>query len=171
MPVADEPSPAAPPSMLQNLQSVWRELPGLVSDRVDLLALELQRAGLALMQILALVVAAAILAVTAWLALWGCVVGLLMALQLHWSLALLLVLMVNVGAAWWAVARVRKLVPALRLPATRRHLLPGTSPQPREPKPESESELKRRPDPVQSAEQGHPLPNHASPVAGHAATS
>ncbi len=129
-------SAAPPASLLQSLQAVWRELPGLIGDRVDLLALEMQRAGMALMQIVALVVVAAILSVTAWLALWGVAVGLLMALGLHWSLALLAVLLVNVGAAWWAVARVRTLVPALRLPATRRHLMPGPSPQPsQEPEP------------------------------------
>lgn len=136
MPVATDPSDsdnrAVPqPSLLQTLQGLWRELPGLISDRVDLLTLELQRAGRALMQIVALVVVAAILAVTAWLALWSAVVGLLMALGLHWSLALLVVLVVNLGAAWWAVARMRSLVPDLRLPATRRHLVPSPSPQPK----------------------------------------
>lgn len=125
-------SAAPQPSLLQTLQGLWRELPGLVSDRVDLLALELQRAGRALMQIVALVVVAAILAVTAWLALWSAAVGLLMMLGLHWSLALLIVLAVNLGAAWWAVARVRSLVPDLRLPATRRHLTLSPSPQPKQ---------------------------------------
>ena len=125
-------TPAPRPSMLQTLLGLWRELPGLIGDRIDLLALEVQRAGRALVQIIALVIGATILAVTAWLALWSAVVGVLMVLGLHWSAALLIVLVLNLGAAWWAIARVRSLVPDLRLPATRRHMSLGKSPQPKE---------------------------------------
>jgi uncharacterized membrane protein YqjE len=121
---------AAQPSLLQSLQGLWRELPGLINDRVDLLALELERAGMALMQIVALVVVAAILAVTAWIALWGAVVALLISLKLHWGLAALLVLLVNLGSAWWAVSRIRSLVPMLQLSATRRHMTLGASREP-----------------------------------------
>lgn len=98
------------------------ELPGLVSDRIELLALELQRAGRVLAQIVALVVAAALLAVTAWLALWLGVMGALIGIGLHWAAASLIVLVINLGTCWWAVARVRALAPLLQLPATRRHL-------------------------------------------------
>ena len=118
---------------LESLQSIWRELPGLVSDRVDLLSLELQRAGRVLAQIVALLVAAAILGVTAWLALWaGIAVG-LVELGLHWSLSLLLVLALNAGVAWLAISRLRTLLPLLRLPATRRHLTPGRTTEPSAP--------------------------------------
>ena len=110
---------------IEALRSIWQELPGLVSDRVDLLALEVQRAGRALAQMVAMVVAAAILGVTAWLALWaGIAVG-LVELGLHWSLSLLLVLALNAVTAVLAVMRLRSLLPLLRLPATRRHLAPG----------------------------------------------
>ena len=98
------------------------ELPGLISDRIELLSLELQRAGKVLAQIVALIVAAAILAVTAWLALWGGVMVALIDAGLHWAAALLIVLVINLGACWWAVSRVRRLAPLLQLPATRRHL-------------------------------------------------
>ena len=118
------------PSMLQTLRGLWRDLPGLIGDRIDLLALEVQRAGRALIQIIALVVVGAILVLTAWFALWSAVVGLLMLWGLHWSVALLIVLALNLGAAWFAVARIRSLIPDLRLPATRRHLT--TSPKPKE---------------------------------------
>jgi hypothetical protein len=123
--------------LLQTLKGLWQELPGLVSDRVELLSLELHRAGLALAQIAALVVAAAILGVTAWLVLWGMVVALLVMAGLHWLAALGLALLANLLAAWWAVARVRKLLPALKLPATRRHLMisPSTKPPPVPPVP------------------------------------
>lgn len=124
--------PAAPsePSWLATLQGLLRELPGLVSDRVELLSLELQRAGGVLAQIVALIVAAAILGVTAWLALWGGVVAALIAFGLHWSAASLIVLLINLGACWAAVARMRSLAPLLRLPATRRHLMLASTPPP-----------------------------------------
>lgn len=118
---------------IEALRSIWHELPGLVSDRVDLLALEVQRAGRALAQMVAMVVAAAILGVTAWLALWaGIAVG-LVELGLHWSLSLLLVLALNAVTAVLAVMRLRSLLPLLRLPATRRHLAPGRTTEPTTP--------------------------------------
>jgi hypothetical protein len=140
--VVDPSRPAEPPappphtdSLLSALQALWRELPGLVSDRVELLSLELHRAGVALAQIVAMVVVAAILGVTAWLALWTGVVLALLAAGLHWAIALVVVLVVNVVSIWLAIARVKKLAPLLKLPATRRHLTitPSTEPKPVEP--------------------------------------
>jgi len=125
-----------PPSWLASLQGLVHELPGLISDRIELLSLELQRAGQVLAQIVALIVAAAILAVTAWLALWGGVTVALIEAGLHWAAASAIVLVINLGACGWAVARVRKLAPLLQLPATRRHLTlsqPSTASQPPSP--------------------------------------
>lgn len=122
----------APPAegLLDTLSAIWRDLPGLVSDRVELLSLELQRAARALVQIVVLVVAAAILGVTAWLLLWAGIVGALVAagLALHW--ALLAAVMLNLVAVALAAQRLKRLVPLLRLPATRRHLTlsPSTAP-------------------------------------------
>jgi hypothetical protein len=129
--------PPAHESPLAVLKDLWRELPGLFSDRVELLSLELHRAGLALVQIAALVVAAAILGVTAWLVLWGAVAALLTLAGLHWLLSLAIVLALNLVAAGLAVARVRRLLPSLKLPATRRHLTisPSTKPPPEAPFP------------------------------------
>jgi hypothetical protein len=113
---------AAPEGLIDLLQGLLADLPGLVSDRVELLALELQRASRSLAQIVALVVAAAILGVTAWLATWAGISAGLIALGLHWGWAMLLVVLANVIAAWAAIARVRALAPRLGLPATRRNL-------------------------------------------------
>lgn len=131
------PIPPAQESLLDTLKGIWQELPGLVSDRVEILSLELNRAGLALAQIAVLVVAAAILGVTAWLVLWGMAVGLLVMAGLHWLAALALALVANLLAALWAVSRARKLLPLLKLPATRRHLMvsPSTRPPPVPPVP------------------------------------
>ena len=114
-------------SLVEAVHSLLRELPGLVSDRVELFALELGRAGSALARIVAWVVAIAILGVTAWLALWAGVVLALIGLGLHWALALLPVLLINLAAVVLAVGQVRQLAIRLSLPATRRHLTMASS--------------------------------------------
>lgn len=132
---ADAASSPPPQGWLDTLQSLLQELPGLVSDRVELLSLELVRAGRALAQILMLVVAVAVLAVTGWLALWaGATVALLEA-GLHWAWALALVLALNLAAALLALRRIRRLVPLLQLPRTRRHLTLTPAAPPRQANP------------------------------------
>ena len=112
-------------SWVRSLQDVMAVLPGLVSDRLELLALELQRAGGSLVQIMALVVMTAVLGATAWLALCSGLGLALLAIGLSWPLALLGVLLVNLALAWAAVSRARRLLVNLGLPATRRHLVFG----------------------------------------------
>jgi hypothetical protein len=124
---------------LKTLEALLRDLPGLVTDRVELLALEVERAAQALAQIAVLVVVVAILGVTLWFALWGGIVAALLASGLGWAAALLLVFIANLAAAWLAVARVRGLLHRLGLPATRRHLLPSPSPQPDQVRPSQPS--------------------------------
>ena len=119
-----------PEGLFESLQSIIKELPALVSDRVDLLSLELQRAGKALTQIVVLIVAGTILGITAWLVLWSAIVVGLVSLGMPLAVTLFLVLAINIGAAVWALMRVRKLVPLLGLPATRRHLMVTPSPLP-----------------------------------------
>lgn len=125
------PAPSAEPASLQQqLLALWHELPGLVSDRVELLSLELQRAAHALAQIVALVVGMAILGVTAWLALWAALVGLLVRAGLPLAGALLVAIAVNGLVIVLAAQRVRRLLPRLKLPATRRHLMVSPDPTP-----------------------------------------
>jgi len=124
----------APPSAWQQLQQLLRELPHLLGDRVDLLALELERAGRALARIVVLIVAAAVLAVTAWLAAWVVVFMALLTVGLPPIAALAIVLLINAITAWLALARAQTLVGLLSLPATRRHL---TVARGREPPPDS----------------------------------
>ena len=109
----------------RTLQDLVVELPGLVSDRLELLALELHRAGRSMVQIMTLVLATAMLGTTAWLALCGGLGLTLVALGSSWPLALLAVLLVNLALAWAAVSRVRRLLANLGLPASRRHLVFG----------------------------------------------
>jgi Putative Actinobacterial Holin-X, holin superfamily III len=122
--------PAREEKLLDSLQGLWNDARGALSDRVELFSVELGSAVRAGGQILMLVVAAAVVGVTAWLAAWGVVIGVLIALGAPWWGALLIVLVVNLGAAVFALARARKLLPKLSLPATRRHLTlaPSTTP-------------------------------------------
>lgn len=126
----DEPPPspdAAPPDedslpLPQAVRALFADLPGIVSDRVHLLALELQRASMAFGRIVALALLAAILVATAWTALWCAIAGGLIALGIQWPWVALLVLFVNLAAAVWALMQVKALAPLLALPATLRRL-------------------------------------------------
>ena len=127
-PPLPEPAPPGAASLLRQLQDLLQDLPGLVGDRVELLLLELQRAARALVQIVALGVAVAILGVTAWLLLWTGAIRLLMLAGLSMDGALLVALAVNGLALGVALQRLRRLLPELSLPATRRNLLPPGDP-------------------------------------------
>lgn len=120
-----------PLGWLAELRALAAELPQLIGDRVDLFVLELQRASLALAQIVALIVVAAILGVTAWFALWAGVVVLLVQ-QAGWPVmgALGAAMVANLIAAWLAWQKIVGLAPLLRLPATRRHLHFNAGPRP-----------------------------------------
>ena len=156
------PEAAPQPSWLAALHDLARELPGLVSDRIELLSLELRRAGLALAQIVALVVAGTILGVTAWLALWGCLAGALVAAGLPWAGALLAVLLINLAACAALLMRARALLPLLGLPATRRHLTlppaaaPSPSPSAASPPPPSPAADRHEPRPELAARTAAP---------------
>ena len=130
-------APARDEKFVESLLGLWNDARGALSDRVELLSLELGSALRAGAQILMLVVAAAVVGVTAWLAAWGVIVGLLIALGVPWAVSLLIVLVVNVAAALWALSRARSMMPKLSLPATRRHLTlaPSTMPPPPAPGP------------------------------------
>jgi uncharacterized membrane protein YqjE len=118
-----DPRDPRPEPMLQAVQGLLAALPRLIGDRVELFSLEMQRAGQALAQIAGLAVGVAIVGVTAWFALWGILIGLLVR-GADWSIvsALLLVLAVNVAAAVWMGLRISRLARLIGLPATRRHL-------------------------------------------------
>jgi hypothetical protein len=125
--VDDAPTPPeAPPEEFESLPkaigALFADLPGLVSDRVHLLSLELQRATNALGQMVALGLLAAILFATAWTALWVGLAMAFLAVGLAWPWIVLLVLFVNISAAVWALLRVKALAPLLALPATLRRM-------------------------------------------------
>jgi len=125
--VDDAPTPphAAPDaveSLPQAVGALFADLPGLLTDRVHLLALELRRASSALGQMVALSLLAAILFATAWITLWVGLAEAFLAVGLAWPWIVLLVLFVNLSAAVWALMRVKALAPLLALPATLRRM-------------------------------------------------
>jgi len=127
---APPPPPADPDdgvSLPRAVTSLLADLPGLLTDRVHLLALELRRASGALGQIVALGLLAAVLFATAWLTLWAGLVAAFISLGLFWPWAVLIVLVVNLAAAAWAAMRVKALAPLLALPATLRRLTDSDS--------------------------------------------
>jgi Putative Actinobacterial Holin-X, holin superfamily III len=111
-----------------DIADLFGELPMLFSERMQLLSLELQRAGLALGEIVLLIVVAAILTVTAWLVLWGAAAVALFdaGVQLGWVLVILFV--PNFLAACLAAMRIRTLSVRLGLPATMRRLINAPPP-------------------------------------------
>lgn len=130
--VDDVPPPAPAPddeirSLPKAVSALFADLPGLLTDRVHLLALELRRASAALGQMVALVLLAAILLATSWVTLWTGIAAALVASGLAWPWIVLLVLLTNLGAAAWALLRVKALVPLLALPATLRRLTADSS--------------------------------------------
>ena len=123
----DAPPPEGPHddeivSLPKAVGALFADLPGLLSDRVHLLSLELRRASNALGQMVALGLLAAILFATAWITLWVGLAAAFLALGLAWPWIVLLVLFVNGAAGVWAVLRVKALAPLLALPATLRRL-------------------------------------------------
>lgn len=119
------PAAGQAPGLIAAARGLLAELPGLVSDRVHLLSLELKRASRALAQMLALVVAAAVLAVTAWFALWAALAAAAIQAGMPWGWVALIVLVLNVGAAALAVSLAVKQARLLTLPATVRRLTVG----------------------------------------------
>ena len=124
--IDDAPPPDGPPDEIVSLPkaigALFADLPGILTDRVRLLSLELQRASNALGQMVALGLLAAILVATAWLAFWVGLAAAFLALGIAWPWIVLLVLFINLSAAAWCVMRVKRLAPLLALPATLRRL-------------------------------------------------
>ena len=125
--VDDAPSPpeATPDeavSLPKAVGALLADLPGLLSDRVHLLSLELRRASNALGQMVALGLLAAILFATAWITLWVGLAAAFLAVGLAWPWIVLLVLFITLAAGLWALMRAKALAPLLALPATLRRL-------------------------------------------------
>jgi len=109
-------------ALAELLADLARDLPGLLGDRVYLLGLELRRAGRACAIMVVMMAIAALMALTAWVALWVLFAFAALALGMPWSAVILLILLLNSAGAGLAVWRARRLVEYLTLPATLRRL-------------------------------------------------
>jgi uncharacterized membrane protein YqjE len=134
--MADDASPPADAhpeeeamSLPKAAAALLHDLPGLLTDRIHLLSLELRRAAGALAQMVVLGLLAAILCATAWIALWVGITTALVEAGLRWPWACALVVILNLAAAAWAGLRVRALAPLLALPATLRRLSDSDAPE------------------------------------------
>ena len=109
-------------SLREAVYDLFESLRAALTTRLELVALEGRRAGIALAQMLLVGVIGAILGISAWLvAVWGITWG-LMALGLAPWLAILLVIAANLIGAWICVVAVKKLPQRLLSPATLKHL-------------------------------------------------
>jgi hypothetical protein len=114
---------AAPkPTLVQSVRLALLDAGSTLVERVDLFMLELERAAHSAARIVALMVVAAVLGVTAWLGAWVLAATLLLAAGVPVIAVMAVVVVVNAGAAWFAWSRARALFGTLALPATRRQL-------------------------------------------------
>ena len=114
--------------MLQTLQDLAGEVPGLIGDRVRLLALEVEQAARALARMMALAVVAALMLATAWLALWTGLAWAAIQAGLPWGLAVAAAIVINTLAALLALRQARHLSRFVALPATVRQLTSNDDP-------------------------------------------
>lgn len=114
--------PGSVQALLGTVNLLIEEANGALRGRMELFSLEARRSGMAVAQMVALALLAGLLASVAWLALMAGLYLLLVSLGLHWSLAVLAVLLINGGGAAVALMRARALTSELGFPATRRRL-------------------------------------------------
>jgi len=114
--------PGSVTSLLGTVGMLIEEAQGALRGRMELFSLELRRTNSALAQMVGLALLAGLLASVAWLTLMVGLYMVLVSLGLHWSLAVLAVLLVNAGGAVAALMRARSLTSELGFPATRRRL-------------------------------------------------
>ena len=111
-----------PSSTASNLSLAWTNVKGLVQDHALLALLELQRAGISLVKMVAAGIIISILIVSAWMGLVAAAVVWAIGEGANWGLAILIAALVNiavaVGLAFWAKSQ----IPDLLFAATLRQL-------------------------------------------------
>ncbi|ATG90136.1 phage holin family protein [Methylomonas koyamae] len=124
--IDDRPPDESPrePGVLDDIQSLWHELRGLSHDRIQLAALETQRAGLNLVDMVAAGVSIAVLLIVAWLGWVAAAVLWLIENGLAVSSALLLAAAGNLLFAVVLAAAIRRKSQYLAFPAILRSLEP-----------------------------------------------
>lgn len=111
-----------PASLLDVAQQLVDDLRDALQARAQLLALEAQRAGMALVLMALFGVVAALLLVTAWFCLWALIIAVAVTLGAPLWAVLLVALVFSLGAAWLLVSMVRAEARHLLFPASVRQL-------------------------------------------------
>ncbi|MBB3192720.1 phage holin family protein [Roseateles terrae] len=126
-PHAVPPSPSGegalpPPDLgwMGDLQGLAQAARGMFQSRALLLMLELERARHGLINLMVLLVVAAIAGATAWFALWAGAIALAVHLGLALPWACLGVLVINLLLLGWVASAMKSLAPLMSLPASRR---------------------------------------------------
>lgn len=121
-------SSASHPSA-SKLTLAWDSLKGLVQDHTLLAVLELQRASISLLKMLAAGIVISILVVSAWMGLVAAAVVWAVGAGASWGVALLVAALVNIaiaaGLAFWAKSQVPDLLFAATLRQLRRDVPPS----------------------------------------------
>jgi uncharacterized membrane protein YqjE len=104
------------------LSLAWTNLRGLVQDHALLAVLEVQRASISLVKLVAAAIIISILVVSAWMGIVAALVVWAIGAGANWGLAILIAALVNIavaaGLAFWA----KKQIPDLLFSATLRQL-------------------------------------------------
>ena len=115
-------SSASHASTSAKLSLAWTNMKGLVQNHALLAVLELQRAGISLVKMVAAGIIISILVVSAWMALVAAAVVWAVGAGANWGLAILIAALANIGIAvalaFWAKSQ----IPDLLFAATLRQL-------------------------------------------------
>lgn len=110
-----------------SLASLASGLKAALGARVHLLELEAQRAAGSVAKMVGFAVAAALLAVTAWLIVAGGMTYAAMLAGMPWWLGMLLVISLHLLGAWLLVNRIKAQLGQVSFAASRRSLMPTTT--------------------------------------------
>lgn len=105
---------------LGDLQGLAQAARGMFQSRALLLVLELERARHGLINLMVLLVVAAIAGATAWFALWAGLIALAVHLGLALPWACAGVVVINLLLLGWVASAMKSLAPLMSLPASRR---------------------------------------------------
>ena len=119
--------PVSGSGVLEDAQSLWHELRGLTHDRFRLAALETQRAGKSLVDMIVTGIMVAVLLISAWLGLLTAAVLRLVAHGMVASSAILLAVAFNLLLTLLLFGVIRRKSRHLQFPATLRSLQPMPS--------------------------------------------
>jgi len=131
--------PTSPPasawSLKDGLDTVWKELRTSVSERVELLTLEAHQAALALAELVAMAILAALLLVFTWVAVLGGIVYAVIAAGVPWWLALIVAIVITGGGAVLLLLRAKGLAKYLGFKASLRMMKAASHDPRKEPPP------------------------------------